>query len=48
MSLRAASELVANLRSHDVTPRRYIRSIFEISKLHTLYNNAFVIVNIVN
>jgi hypothetical protein len=48
MSLRAAPELIANLRSHDVTTRRYIRSIFEISKLNTLYNDVFITVRIVD
>ena len=48
MSLRAAPKLIANLRSHDVTTRRHIRSILEISKLNTLYNEAFVSVLIVN
>jgi hypothetical protein len=46
MSLGAAPKLIANLRSHDVTTRR--RSILEISKLNTLYNDAFISVLIVN
>lgn len=48
MGLGAAPELISDLGSHDVAPRRHIRRILKVGKLDALNDNVLVRVFIVN